>query len=553
MQYRPKGQQIPQPSSIHETDSSNTLSGSAPLEAQSLPHTPDQLPSIESPSLASCTPSNEGDDELSEDSVLTREAIPPRLSSLHDTRYKEKELLQQPVIIGDSAPIFLRQTAAAESYVGSPKEIHTPRSATSSNITPTQSNFKDLKQPEFSADPRAESDTSGYHQKADQGFGAVAPRQSSPSVPRPSFADDAVTLTSSNSHERDNQPSFPKDSRNKFHISDGTNMVPRPDQDQPSLQNVEIDRLMTRAPARLSALRQSEVAKPTPLQLHKDAGGLNERLSMTRSISPVHTSQRKLHPSQDNSLRTPSIDGFPSPVSPYHPPPPVQPPQSSSPFRSQQRELEGPVHYGIEHDFVPERDRERTRSRSPSHRGPYQGRPSQDSRPSYEPNLDDHPAFRKSEDVDNGSRRRSTSKPSSRRSSRSSAFFRALGKSPDGDVPALPGALDSEASSTPINTPTTSDKRRRSMNVLRSLTGKSGSGSLKSKENVTTTASKSQPQHARTEPISTPKVEDDEFPMRDMQSKWSKRLQRSSTSGDTPDSSKKKRFSAIGVSHLRLT
>jgi len=559
LQYQPEAPPI------QRSDSIKAVPQAAPPEAQNSLQSSDLNSPRDTPSLGSFTPSNEGDDERSEDSVPSNQVLPPRLSSLHDTtNKKEKESVIQPVTFGDSAPIFLRETLTADSYIGSPNEITTPRSATSSNKTPTQSNFKEFGQPVTSRSPRDNVETTdlrcGAREEVRSSDAAEPyPRSLSSSQSRFSTQlprdNNVATPRSSPVPEQDNPQRFSEESKDTFHTADSVRATDDPpllSQDQPHPQTTEIDRLMSRAPARLSALRQSEVSKPSSLQFSKDTYNPSEGSSYTRRVQSIHTPQRALRPSQDYSVRAPSIDSLPSPVSPYHSPPPITPTQSTVRERLEQREREGPVHYGIDHDFVPESDRQRARSRSPSYTNLSQNRPSQDSRPSYEPNIDDHPAFQKSEDIDEGSRRRSASKPRSRRGSRSSAFFRALGKSSDADPPPLPNAPDSEASSTPINTPTTFDKKRKSMSIFRSLTGNSGngSGSLQSKENVTPTAVPTQPQHVRTEPIAPQRVEDDEFPMRDTQSKWSKRLQRASTSVDTQDSGKKKRFSAIGVSSL---
>ncbi len=566
MQYQPEAQPTTQARPIHRPDLSNAVPQAAPPEAQCFPQPSNRKSTQDTPSLESFTPSNEGDDERSEDSAPSNQVLPPRLSSLHNTTTKnEANSVQQPVTIGDSAPIFLRETPTADSYVGSPKEIYTPRSATSSNKTPTQSNFKEVGQPTSLHNSQNNITTTDFRYGTSEGGASDVPEPHprSFSPPQSHFSTQPPEENSATGHtighvpEQDNPQRFSEESKDTFRTADSAKAADDPPllaQDQSNPQSTEIDRLMSRAPARLNALRQSEVPKPTPLHLSRDISNPSEASRNTRSISPVHSPQRTFRPSQDYSLRAPSVGGLPSPVSPYHSPPPVTPAQSTNREQFEQRGRQGPVHYGIDHDFVPESDRERARSRSPSYTNLSQDRPSQDSRPSYEPEIDDHPAFRNSEDIDDGSRRRTTSKPRSRRGSRSSAFFRALGKFSDGDPPPLPNAPDSEPSSTPIHTPTTGDKKRKSMSIFRSLTGNSGngSGSLQSKENVTQKVAIYQPQHVQTEPIAPLRVEDDEFPMRDTQSKWSKRLQRASTSGTPSDSGKKKRFSAIGVSNLYI-
>ena len=57
----------------------------------------------------------------------------------HEEAQDEKQ--SNPVVIGDAAPIFLHHTAEAESYLGSPKEVHSPHSTTSSNRTLTQADI----------------------------------------------------------------------------------------------------------------------------------------------------------------------------------------------------------------------------------------------------------------------------------------------------------------------------------------------------------------------------------------------------------------------------
>lgn len=357
----------------------------APPEHQYISQVPGRNSPRDTPSLNSFTPSNEGDDERSEDSVPSNQKLPLRLSSLHDTTQKKEELVQSPSTIRDGAPIFLREIPAAESYFGSPKETQTPRSATSSNKTPTQSNFKEVGQPVVAHNPRGDVDsTNAQHEVGTND--APEPHPRSISAPYSRFStqaprdNNAAKLSASHVTESDSPQRLSEESKDTFHTADSageSNDSQLLAQDQPNPQSAEMDRLMSRAPERLIALRLSSVPKPTPLHSSGDTYNAGLSPSKTRSISPIHTPQRTLRRSQDYSLRAPSLDGLPSPVSPYHSPPSVTPAQNTPRERLEHRGREGPVHYGIDHDFVPENDRERTRSRSPSYANLSQSRPSQ--------------------------------------------------------------------------------------------------------------------------------------------------------------------------------
>jgi len=582
--------------------------GASP-EPQTSSHSSQPGSPRDTPSVESFTQSQLGDDERSEESEPSSRTNPPRTSSLflrHGQRDpKISQSVQHPVAIGDNAPIFLQETPSAESYIGSPKEIHTPRSTTSSNQTPTQATFTD---PNLLAtlpgrpDPVEQSISRQATREELAAYDGQRPRRlSSPqsrfSSPVPYSPNDrAATPTNRNALEM-GSPQKPSSGDSKSTIRNvtgekGLNESPGTSPKSSSLRNADLN-LVSRAPARMNALAASEVSS-TVTDAHRD--GAKRPIS-----SPVSSARDSLvvpRPSEDRSIRGPSIDSLPSRIDLDRPPSPVSPYQYSSREPPERRGRPGPIHYGLGHDFVPDSEHHnRSRSRSysnarlsqDSHRPsiheysafrgssdasphPYPGRSSRDHSPMLRQQAPDYQIEAVKFPIEWPSENQaSEGRSRSRRGSRSSAFFKslALGSSSKTEEPPLPNSPDNGVSSPPVDSPTPGDRKSKRSSVFRSLTGNSGSGSTsaQSKENVAPNGSKSE----RTQPVQStpppppPQVEDDEFPSRgnsrSAASKFSKRLQRSSTSGNPgQESGKKKRFSGFGVSvckeclhNLRLT
>lgn len=570
--------------------------------SQSPPHQLFQDTPSDAPSIESFTQGQLGDDERSEESEPVEHKHLPRTSSLqleHGLADPDiRSLVQDPVIIGDNAPVFLHETLSADSYVESPKEIHSPRSTTSSNNrTPTQSSFAN-KSPSSTPHatwqdngekmlPRQETreDSSTYVGEGLQS-GQLSGPQSRVSTEAPYSLDSRAATITNRDVMQANKLRTQSSGDTKSTIRSvrderdfgGPLVVPSK---PTAVPKNEFD-LISRAPARMSALAASEVSPTDRFSQKRSARPLRSR--------PVSTSRDSLGVpgvSQDYLTQDSNIHGMPVPVGPIGPPSPIAPYRPTPQEALEQRGRTGPIHYGLDHDFVPDSDHERARSRSQSYsRTSTTRRPSQDSRRLRKPSTGHDSTDRASGDIPSHSysgelpREKSPtlrqqapqyeiegvptpiewpteSSPRSRRGSRGSAFFRSLtlGSSSRLDEPPLPKAPDTQPTASPVVLPGTGERKGRRASILRSLTGNSGSGSASSQSKVKTTRIPPVPQHekpAQVSPAIAPQVGDDEFPsrgnLRSASSKLSKRLQRSSTSGNTEQAtSKKNRFSGIGV------
>lgn len=551
----------------HINPTATAIQRSSP-EPQPLSHSSGQRSPRDMPSLESFTQSQEGDDERSEESDPTNQEFPPRASSLYlkgIAKYRQGRSPQTQATVGDNAPTSVKERPSEDLPVGSPREVQTPRSTTSSNQTPTQATFTDASQPAIPAGSAAKIDGA-----------SIQYRNGAGSPPRPfSQSQSAVSaqVLSKNrrSQEPEARPRIPPDAEGTYHTAGGKDDLP-----ETSLSTFQISRNQmadagpnSQAPTDVNSLGKSEkLQSPTNVQ--------NNRQDYLTKV-PVNPES----PSQDHSWRGPSIDSDPGRVNFDNPPSPLTPRQPITYEAPDVRGPTGPIHYGIDHDFDRPSDTERSRSRSPS----YPLRLSQDSRPSLDPNILNHPAFRAvaegngmpmqhyhapltreenltprpetAEDMLVGDgpniRRRSGSKSRSRRGSRSSAFFKAFTSPTKSDHPPLPNAPDSQTSSSPRGSPAIGDRRSKRLSFFRPRSGNMGSGSGDSrKETMALDASPQDPftQVAHQVGPTTPDRVEEKHPLQDPSSKWSKKLQRASTSAKPePDSGKKKRFSAIGVSH----
>ena len=537
--------------------------------SQPLPQTSAQDSPRDTPSLESFSQSQEGDDERSEESAPTSQDHPPRASSLYLkglTSQNPSRSPRTPATIENSGPTFLKETPLANSYVGSPKQVQTPRSATSSNKTPTQATFTDAGHPAIPAVfPVTTDQTSFQHHR---GAGS-SPR--SFSEPQSGFSAQNVA----NDHqgqEPESDPRFSQESEGTYHTAESGNGLPETSSStrQQHTQNREASLgTYAQVPTDLHMPHQSEAVQtksldsPTDVQNH-------------RSDSVAYNSLSPQNPSQNHSWRGPSINSDLGRTNLDHPPSPLTPRQPTNNGASEQRGRTGPIHYGIDHDFDRPSETERSRSRSPSYSlQSHRKRRSQDSRPSLDPNILEHPAFRAvaegngmpaqfyprqetAEQMLVGGPptvgKRSESKSRSRRGSRSSAFFKAFTSPSKSDHPPLPNASDSQTSSSPRYSPAIGDRRSKGLSLFRSRSGNtaSGSGETRGRDNMAPRDASprgSSTQVPRQADPMTPRRAEDDVSSKGVTSKLSKKLQRASTSvKPEPDSGKKKRFSAIGVS-----
>ena len=555
----------------HISPSQAAIRTSSP-ESQPLPQTSGQDSPRDTPSLESFTQSQEGDDERSEESAPTSHDHPPRTLSLYLkglTGQRQSRSPRAPATIEDNGPTLLKETPLVNSYGGSPKEVQTPRSATSSNKTPTQATFTDAGHPKI---PATTDGTSIQHLRG----GGSSPRPFS--QPQSGFPAQ-VLANNRQGQEPEADPRLSQDSEGTYHTAgseDGLAETSSPTLQNPQNQRASLD-TYSQVPINLHMPLQSEALQSKPLDAPAD-------VQNNRPNSVAYDSLNPQIPSQDHSWRGPSIDSDLGRTTLEHPPSPLTPRQPTNYGVSEQRGRSGPIHYGIDHDFDRPSETERSQSRSPSYSR--HSRRSQDSRPSLDPNILEHPAFRAVAEgngmpaqfygrqltreenfiprqqtaeqmlVGGGPAigRRSESKSRSRRGSRSSAFFKAFTSPSKSDHPPLPNASDSPASSSPRNSPAIGDRRSKRLSLFRSRSGNFGSGSGNSRSKDVMAPRDASPRDSFTQvsrqadPTAPRRTEEDPY-SKGVSSKWSKKLQRASTSvKPEPDSGKKKRFSAIGVS-----
>ena len=563
----------PEPAAIeapneHVNSHETAVTKSSP-ESQQLPHSPAPRSPPDTHSLESFTQRQEGDDERSEDSVPTNQEYPPRASSLYLkglANHRRPRSPQTQGTVGGNASNIVKERPLQGSHFGSPKGIQTPRSATSSNRTPTQATFTDASQPAILTGSPAKIDRASIHYRSGSGSPRSFPQ------PQPAFAAQVLT-TNRQSQEPETVPGVPPDSEDTNQTAGGGPKTSLSTLQTPQNQTTDVDP-HSQAPKDVNMPSQSEMYQESSLQSPTNVQ--HDRLDYLTQ-GPMHSKT----PSQSRSWRGPSIDSDLGRVNFDHPPSPLTPRQLPNHDAPNERGRTGPIHYGIDHDFDRPNDAERSRSHSPSYI-----RRSQDSRPSLDPNILDHPAFRAVAEgngmpiedyhaqltrkekltprqqtvehmlVDSGPKigGRSGSKSRSRRGSRSSAFFKAFTSPSKSDRPHLPKASDSQTSSSPRDSPGVGDRRSKRLSIFRPRSGNTESegGNSRSKDNMAPDAS---PQDSFTQvahqvgPM-TPSRFGEDHSSKGASSKWSKKLQRASTSAKPePDSGKKKRFSAIGVSH----
>ena len=556
------------------------------LGLQRSPPSPEQKSPRDSPSLESFTLSQLGDDERSEESGWTSREQLPRPSTLHANRSSsdaKEERIVFGATIGDNAPIFLQETPSANSYVGFPNEVHTPRSATSSNKTPTQASFAEKAQlakaqekasiresierpPKPTSPPRSRFSLLAPQSQNDQGrdFARGHDPMSNTSQGVPKGYGDTIQITNNG-----------RDLRATNSATEGSSISQKA---EPNLQ----------APKSIVGQREEETASYVPLQPPQTSKKYGEYVSPPIPLLAPENIHQVPRSSQDYSQRAPDIDVTTGTSNTNRLPSPASQ-QATIRDLLEQRGRPGPVHYGIDHDFIPRNDQRHVRDRSPSYQGGLEDNVAHDSRQSLEPNTSTDSAFWQSDDSRGGTERsanyypeqvpdnsgfvqrpraeqgradhvgsptedRSESKPRSRRGSRGSAFFKSFGKTSEADQPPIPDTSDVQAQHTPVQSPNSRERKGSRASILRSLNRNSGSwnGSGRSKENTTPTASVPQYLPPGQSYQATPHYAKENSPSRgpNTKSKSDKKLQRASTSVNVEqDSGKKKRFSAIGVSN----
>ena len=514
----------------------------------------------DTPSVESFTQSQLGDDERSSESELSSHDHPPRTTSLYLSHgLPDFDEIMPTHALGKPLPI---------SHLASPRGINTPQSAASSDRTPTQAFFTGVTGTMSKQSPHEQYSTPQPHGSGNQ------------------------LQTASDTNDRTSEPPLKQSSGDSKTTIRATNDIRDPRLTtavtaSPEPSEPDID-LISRAPARMSALRESEV----PFS-RLDMAARRDR-SQSRPVSQSRRSLGVPRTYSDNQIQHSNTDYEPANRTHSHQPTPTEPTEPPNCQVPVPQSRGAPIHHGIEHDFVPDSDHER-RSRSRSYsKASTKSRPSQDSPASQWHVFSEDPASKNNDEVPSqlfsGQIPREASRSSrqqapeyeiegtgpslewpadtqtrSRRGSKSSAFFRSLtsgSSSKADDEPPLPNTTDNQITPKPIsNNFTTDEKKRKSLSLFRSHTGTSGSGGGNGQhQGPTATSTSNVPQYnqpAYTNITGSRPVEDDEFPSRgtsrNAASKISTRLQKAN-SPDTPvqEGSKKKRFSGLGASILLL-
>lgn len=616
----PQAEQISEPRSIAKSPDIGPGTGGAGRKTQ---------PSVLGGESDKFTPSSE-EPRLPDRSLgLPREAVEPsshdRYSDLPQQEVQEEEQTN-PVVIGDAAPIFLEETAQAESYVGSPKEVYSPQSAASSNRTPTQADFPGLRR---SSDLRSSQVATtgseevppvpthgGHHTSQEREMGRMVPQgyRDPGTTPQSSGirivsaaiahdglgqstsrSDDLTTLDIAGSsgastnawpppNTRVEQPSSTSDfadTDNMFRTTESrrmTDAVPPQNVNRHSTPQ-DFVQMGFQDPAYGSTGGANTTSVPVRQGFATIAAAANEQPRRPFSFME-YSSKEPSHPSRDFMLREPSLDSLPDEVHPDRPPSPVSPPRSLMQNNSDEYNELPPAQYDPDRDIIPVEDRSTPPNRHRSF-----------SRPFKSPDIAQHPAYRQDQDLQPLTeatdlpthyypaqirreeaflpRQQGTeyqlegvgppppveltrSKSRSRRTSRSSGFFKNLGNSSKADIPPIPTDVERQGATPPIPSSTSTapptDKKAKRTSLFRSLTGH-GSGSDRSKESVTAQARGSRTDLLQQSQPKDPSADSEDFPTRGKSKKLRGKHANNPSAGATePESGKKKRFSALGVS-----
>ncbi|KAL9119947.1 MAG: hypothetical protein Q9187_003499 [Circinaria calcarea] len=520
---------------------------------------------------------------------------------LNDTEFGRSLLAHEPepAVIGDSPPIFLKETPSAESYVGTAR-TQCLLSASGSNRTPNQSSFgrsqwlSEIMPPRSSTEPPIPQ-TSGlpeaiYGTKSlpetltnirramgeDLGTASESPGESFPTHSSEKNLNQVYREEASQSQTRGDYTSANRATSPRLsEDSEGTYQTADSGQD-PILQGTEPSTPKApNAPVQLVPASSSSTQDVSPLkhmpQRRSDTFNRHSTQYQLRPFSfTEHNKTPPVEQSEHRSYRGPSLDNTSIITSRDRPPSPVSPQRPDFVQASQT----APVNYDTNHGFRPESTQEFTT-------GP---RPGSFSRPFQDPNLHDHPAFRQQSfrnpaessdlplqyyqpslrDETMIPRQQNTEyslegvgppadetnvKSRSRRGSRSSGFFKRLSRPPSAEIFALPMDVDHRDVVRPVKTPVNGEKRKRRASLFRTLTGRSGSDSGRSKERELPLPSRSRTDIHPTSNNSSlgPGEQSGTLLGKEVSVKTRTKLQRSSTSGTAgQEGANKKRFSGIG-------
>ena len=506
----------------------------------------------------------------------------------------QSNLSSSSVPISDAALKSSHEVDVKEPDRGPSAGFGSPQSLESSNKTPTQADFATSIQNQGVSDsPAARGYETRYHEPvpsvrprsavnaadlavdpANLQGKSFAPTQSSDSLQNQGTVDVSKDYTDKRAPNRSHALTKSEDSEAMFHTT-ATRADPSTGQsfDQSS------------APVfRRTAAAASNPPAPRPFSFVENTPNQSERES------------------RRSSQRAPSIDSVPSRMHPDRPPSPVSPQSSVVQETPVQRGRAGPIHYGAEHDFLPDSSKTSTpkrRSRSFSRlfknsdrdstpsdeQDPSKRRSRSISRLFKNPDLNDHPAFRQDALPAGGTdmpmhyypeqisredalipRQQATeyqldrvgpppaqpvdARSRSRTNSKGSSSFINSSSTPAKGSPVRQVA-QGQAVASPTASPITSQKKTKRTSLFRSLTGQKSHERDQGRSNGMQLTPEQHSDRLQQPGLVAPRESDSSMPFRDEATKVRNKLQRASTSGfqqHEQDGGKKKRFSAMGVS-----
>lgn len=368
---------------------------------------------------------------------LSKEAVTPSPHDHDSERLQEEAQTAEqsnPVVIGDAAPIFLHRTTQAESYLGSPKEIHSSPSTTSSNRTPTQADFPGIRRSnelsqlvtkdpeeippvpipvdqgisqergagrmvtqEESRDPKSSPQPSGIRVvnaaiPAHGGAGQSVRRSTgltSSDVVGSAEAGTTTWLEPNSTVEQPYPTSHSAGTDSMFHTAGNSReagAVPPQEVNLHSTPRASVQ-MGFQDPVYASAGGLRTTSVPVRQGPATIVSAPNQHA--TRPFSFIeYASKERASPSRDFKPREPSIDSLPDEVHQDRPPSPISPARSLTRNHPDESNELPPVQYGSDRDIVPADGRSSPPNRHRSF-----------SRPFKSPDIAQHPAFRQEQEL----------------------------------------------------------------------------------------------------------------------------------------------------------
>ena len=494
-----------------------------------------------------------------------------------------------------------------ESYSNTPAGLGSPQSVHSSNKTPTQADFT-------SVDQNSQTGLSTTSRAQNSHFQPEFPVR-----PRSAVSAADLAVNPKNEHRlpyESSQPGLPLQNRDLVQkpVDNESDQIPynyshAPKDYEDSSITSQIEAPITQ-PGEQNSVNHPDIKRSPDGPLYADTApkslpavenALYQGAPRPFSFMDNTPNESEQH-SRHNSYRAPSIDSLPGQTRPDRSPSPVSPQRSVVQEVANQRGRTGPVHYGTDHDFLPEDSQESTpkrRSRSFSRlfkksdtESPNRDEQSTSKRRSRSisrlfknPDINDHPAYRQNalptrgadmpldyypEQLNRGDavipRQQATeyqlegvgpppaqpadNKSRSRSNSKGTSFFK-TSSSPTKELRTPPNGPKRQSVTSPIDLPTVSQEKTKRVSLLRSLTGQKGHDHDQSRDHSVPLLPVARDERPRQNVAAAPRENNNGFPSRDESSKARNKLQRASTSGhqhQEQDGGKKKRFSAMGVS-----